>query len=139
MTYLIIMFRTIIFYIIIITICKSMRIKEFKDLNVINTLILFVVISLAYTSIKEYNKSLLFFILPIISLILIDTFSKYIKSKIKKTIIINKGKINFKEMTKHYNLKILLQELHKNNIKTIEEVEYAILNPTGTLSIISKK
>jgi len=138
MTYLIIIFRSLIFYIIISFINKYIKIKETKDLNIKNIIILFVITILALTSIKEYNKPLITFILPIASIILLDMFYQYITNKIKKPIIINKGKINFKELIKHYNLKTLLLELHKNNIRTIEEVDYAILNPYGTLSIIAQ-
>ena len=51
-------------------------------------------------------------------------------------LIIDKGIINFKEMVKErYTLNDLLLELRKKNIKNLADVEYAILENNGSLSI----
>ena len=133
MTYVIILFRTIIAYMIIKLISKYVNIKKLSISNIITILIITTLISM---SIKEYNQPLLHFIVPIILIIILNLDTKYLKKKFKNVIIIHKGKLNFKEMIKSsYNLTSLLIELKKNNIKEIEEVEYAILKPSGSLLI----
>ena len=53
--------------------------------------------------------------------------------------IINRGKINFKEMLRQrYNLDDLLVELRSKGIKSIEEVDYAILEISSRLSVFTK-
>ena len=55
------------------------------------------------------------------------------------SVIIEKGKINFKEMKRQrYNIDDLLTQLRGNSIKSIEEVDYAILETSGKLSIFLK-
>ena len=58
----------------------------------------------------------------------------------KPSVIISKGKINFKEMKKlRYNLDDLLMQLRVNSIKSIEEVDYAVLESNGKLSIFKRQ
>ena len=63
-----------------------------------------------------------------------DSFREVIDGK--ASVIINRGKINFEEMLKQrYNLDDLLTQLRAKSIKSIEEVDYAILETSGKLSI----
>ena len=56
------------------------------------------------------------------------------------SIIINRGKINFSEMVRQrYNLDDLLTQLRTQQIRSIEEVDYAILESSGTLSVFKKR
>ena len=58
----------------------------------------------------------------------------------KQSVIINKGKVNFKEMKRlRYNLDDLLMQLRINSIKSIEEVDYAVLESNGKLSIFKRQ
>ena len=54
----------------------------------------------------------------------------------KPSLIISSGKINYKEMVKsRYSIDDLLFQLRQYSIKSIEEIEYAVLEPNGKLSI----
>lgn len=100
-------------------------------------------------SIENYNKSMLISIIPILVLVLLQIFLSHISMKSPKirnlldgkpSVIIEKGKINFKEMkNQRYNLDDLLTQLRGNSIKSIEEVDYAILETSGKLSIFKKQ
>ena len=58
----------------------------------------------------------------------------------KPSIIIEQGIINLKEMKKQrYNLDDLLIQLRSQSIKSLQEVDYAILENNGKLSIFKKK
>ncbi len=55
------------------------------------------------------------------------------------SIIIDRGTVNFQEMVKQrYNLDDLLSQLREKGIKSIEEVDYAILETSGKLSVFKK-
>ena len=57
----------------------------------------------------------------------------------KPAVIIKNGKINFKEMSiQKYNLNDLLMQLRINGVRSLEEIEYAILENSGQLSIFKK-
>ena len=54
----------------------------------------------------------------------------------KESVIIYKGKVNIEEMKKLcYNFDDLISQLRQKNIRCIEEVEYAILENSGKLSV----
>ena len=55
------------------------------------------------------------------------------------SVIINGGLINYKEMVKQrYNMEDLLTQLREKGIRSIEEVDYAILETSGNLSVFKK-
>lgn len=57
----------------------------------------------------------------------------------KPSLIINKGKLNVKEMLRQrYTLDDLLLQLRQNSISNIKDVNYAILENNGKLSIFKK-
>ena len=99
-------------------------------------------------SIENYEKSLLVSLLPIIVLVVIQVVLAKVSlhnSTIRKvldgepSVIIDHGKVNFSEMKKQrYNLDDLLTQLRVNSIKSIDEVDYAILETSGKLSIFEK-
>jgi uncharacterized membrane protein YcaP (DUF421 family) len=54
----------------------------------------------------------------------------------KPSVIINKGKLNIKEMIKQrYSMDDLLLQLRSNSIANIKDVNYAVLENNGKLSI----
>lgn len=58
----------------------------------------------------------------------------------RPSVIINNGKIQIKEMIKQrYNLDDLLTQLRQQNFKSISEVDYAILETSGVLSVFKKE
>ena len=55
-------------------------------------------------------------------------------------ILINKGKIDEKEMKKQrYNFDDLLLQLREKNVRNIADVEFAILETSGKLSVFEKE
>ena len=84
-------------------------------------------------------------LLPMIVLVLLEVILGYLSVKSRKinklfggkpTIIISKGKIVYKNLiNQRYSLDDLLLELRKKSISSIEDVEYALLETNGELSI----
>jgi len=57
----------------------------------------------------------------------------------KPSLIIKEGQVDEHEMKKQrYNFDDLLTQLRENNIRSLNEVEFGILETTGKLSIIKK-
>ena len=106
------------------------------------------VVNIVAMGIENYDDNLLMTILPvfllsIMQIILSKIAFKYEMVRVfidgEPSVIINRGKVNFNEMLKQrYNLDDLLMELRSNEIKSIEEVDYAILEVSGRLSIFRK-
>ncbi len=103
---------------------------------------------LAAISIERYDSSVFLMLLPIGVLVILQIVLAKISLKSDKvrsmldgdaSVIIDNGKVNFKEMIKQrYNLEDLLTQLRARNVKSIEEVEYAILETSGKLSVFTK-
>ena len=99
-------------------------------------------------SIENYKQSILMSLIPVLSLAIIQIVLSYISIKNKKirdildgnpSVIIENGKVNFKEMKKQrYNIEDLLMQLRDNSIKSISEIDYAVLETNGKLSIFKK-
>lgn len=140
-----VIFRTIFFYIFILIIYRLMGKREIGQLSIQDLVVSILIAEMVAISIENYKDPLLFTILPILALVLLEIFAAFISMKYnrfrsiiegKPVLIINKGIINFKEMVKQrYTLDDLLLELRTNGIKSVEEVEYAVLENNGKLSI----
>ena len=148
MKYLIVSYRSILFYIMIIFVYKIMGKREIGELSIVDLIVSLFIAEFVAISVENYKESIFMSIIPIIIIVLLQIMSSRIslKSKVtrdilegKQSVIINRGKINFKEMLKQrYNIDDLLVQLRTQSIKSIEEVDYAILEVNGKLSIFKK-
>lgn len=148
MDYFIVVYRTLLFYIIITIIYRFMGKREVGQLGIIDLIVSILIAELAAMSIDNREESVFLSILPIFLLVFIQIILSKISIKSPKfrnmvdgipSIIISNGKINFKEMVRQrYNLDDLLTQLREKKIKTIEDVDFAILENNGNLSVFSK-
>lgn len=148
MDILIVLFRTLLFYVIIAFVYRFMGKREVGELSIMDLIVSILIAELAAIAIDKYKTNLLITIIPIIALVIVQIVvakislkSPEIREKIEgiPSVIINRGKLNFKEMLKQrYNLDDLLTQLREKSIKSIEEVDYAILETSGKLSVFLK-
>lgn len=148
MEILTVVFRTLLFYIIIAFVYRFMGKREIGELSIMDLIVSILIAELAAMSIDKYKDSIFITIIPIIALVIVQIIVAKISLKNAKTremiegepsIIINRGKVNFEEMLKQrYNLDDLLTQLREKSIKSIEEVDYAILETSGKLSVFTK-
>ena len=137
--------RTIFFYIFIVIIYRIMGKREVGQLNIVDLVVTLLIAELAVISIENYDKSLMYSIIPITILVLLECILSYLSLKKPKfrilldgnpSVIIKNGKINYNEMLKQrYNLDDLLVQLRDKGYRSIEEIEYAVLEGSGTLSV----
>mgnify|MGYP000061485700 FL=1 len=145
MDYINIFLRTIFFYFFILIIYRIMGKREVGQLGIIDLIVSILIAELAVMTIEELSNDLFYSIVPILTLTLLQTILAYLSLKKPKfrmiidgnpSLIIKKGKVNFKEMThQKYNLDDLLVQLREKGYKSLEEIEYAILENNGTLSV----
>ena len=148
MDILIVLFRTLLFYFIIALVYRFMGKREVGELSIMDLIVSILIAELAAIAIDKYKSNLLITIIPIMSLVIVQIIiakislkSSNVREKIegKPSIIINRGKINFEEMLKQrYNLDDLLTQLREKGIRSIEKVDYAILETSGKLSVFEK-
>ncbi len=147
--YITILFRTALLYFLIIICFRIMGKKEVGELSVVDLIVTILIAELAAICIENYNKSILISLVPMISIVVLQVLLSYISLKNNKirnvldgkpSVIIKKGKVIFSEMKKlRYTLDDLISQLRDKGVKSIEEVDYAILENSGTLSVFQKE
>lgn len=145
MDYIIVVYRTLLFYIIITLIYRFMGKREIGQLGVVDLIVSILIAELAAISIDNRSESVFLSIVPIVILVLIEIGVAYISLKVPKirnmfdgepSVIIDSGIINFKEMIKQrYNLEDLMTQLREAGVRNIEKVDYAVLETNGKLSV----
>ena len=148
MDYLLILLKTLFFYFAIVIFYRFMGKREVGELSIIDLIVSILIAELAAISIEKYDSSVFLMLLPATLLVILQILIAKISLKSDKvrslldgeaSIIIDNGKVNFKEMIKQrYNLEDLLTQLRAKEVKSIEEVEYAILETSGKLSVFTK-
>ena len=143
-----ILFRAVFFYFMIVFAYKFMGKRELGELSLVDFVISTILSQIIAISIENYKEPLLFTLAPLIVLVLLQVFLAYLSLKNKKirtfldgteSLIINKGKLNKNEMKKQrYSLDDLLSQLRDKDIRTIDEVDYAVLETGGKLSVFKK-
>lgn len=141
--------RTLFFYFVIVLAYRIMGKREVGQLGIIDLIVSILIAELVALGIEKTNSSILLTLLPIIVLVLLELVLGYIsvKSRVfiklfggKPTVIIKDGKLIYKNLVnQRYSLDDLLLELRKREIASIEDVEYAILETNGDLSIFKYK
>lgn len=139
------LFRTVFFYFFVVVAYRIMGKREISQLQVVDLIVSLLMAELIAISIENIDEPIYLAIFPIIALVILEVvLGKFsIKSKKfnelmagKPSLLIVNGKLNFKELVKNrYTLNDLLLELRQNSIKSISEVEYAVLEPNGKLSV----
>jgi len=139
----IVMIRTVFFYFFIFLIYRIMGKRELGQLSIIDLIVSLLIAELTIISIENYKESILYSLVPIVILVLLQCILSYIGLKKPKfrifldgnpSVIIKNGKINYNEMLKQrYNLDDLLVQLRDKGYRSIEEVEYAILESNGNI------
>ena len=142
-------YRTLFFYLLVVVSYKIMGKREVGELSVFDFIVSMLVSQLIAVSIENYKESIWFVIIPLITLVLLQVIIAKISlnnNKFrdiidgKQSVIIANGKLNFSEMIKQkYNLDDLLLQLREKQIRSIEEVDYAILENNGKLSVFIKQ
>ncbi len=145
MDLVIVIIRTIFFYLFVLIIFRIMGKREVGKLSIQDLVVSLLMAELVAISIENYKDSMLFAIIPIIILIFFEISAGYLSLKFNKfrnlidgkpSLLINKGIINYKEMLKQrYSLDDLLLELRNSGIKNLKDVEYAVLENNGKLNI----
>lgn len=142
-------FRTVLFYIIILLALRIMGKREVGELGVIDVVVFIIMAEVAAFALDSTDEKLMEAIVPIVVLLLIQLITSYVSLKSKKfrdivdgdpSVLIRHGEIIEEEMRRQrYNLDDLFQQLREEKIGSIREVTFAFLEPSGNLSVFTKQ
>lgn len=141
-------FRTILMYFIVYGAIRVMGKREIGKLSMFDLVVSIMLAEMAAFVIEDTGKPLFHGIVPMLTVLVMQIVMAYMSLKSrglrlmidgKPVVLISKGTLNRDEMRKQrYNLDDLLLQLREQNIDSIGEVEYAILETTGKLTVFPK-
>ena len=145
---LITFFRSIVLYIIVLIVMRLMGKREIGQLQPFELAISIMIADLATIPMTEIGIPIFNGIIPILGLLLMHLIISIINLKSlkgreiicgKPTILIYRGKIDEKALKKErFTINELQEKLRGNNIVNLGDVEYAILETSGEVTIIQK-
>jgi len=145
---LIIFIRTILLYIVILFAMRIMGKREIGQLQPFELAIVLIIADLASIPMQNIGAPILDGIIPIMTISILQIFLSFLTLKSEKfnraisgtsTILIENGKLVEKNMREQkYNISELLEQLRLKDVVNVSDVEYAILETNGQISIINK-
>ena len=140
--------RSIILYVIVLVVMRLMGKREIGQLQPFELAIAIMIADLASVPMSEVGIPIINGIIPILSLLVMHLIISFINLKSikmrqlicgKPSILIYRGKINERVLIKErFTINELQERLRANNINNLADVEYAILETSGQVSIIQK-
>ncbi len=145
---IIVFIRTLILYLVVLFTLRLMGKSELSKMSTFQMVVLFMIAELAFIPIDEPSSSLINGVMAIFTLLFLQVLLSYISIKNEKfknfingkpSVIIDKGTINVKEMQRlRITINDLFEQLRLGNCPSISDVEYAVMESNGELSIIAK-
>ena len=137
--------RTLIIYALMLIAIRIMGKRQIGELEISELVITFLLSELAVLPISNKNAPLSHAVIPILLLLSLEVIFSFALSKSallrkimigKPSIIINKGKVDSKELSKlRISMAELMSELRLKGAASLSEVEYAIIEDNGQLSV----
>ena len=144
-----VIYRTTLFYIVLLIVFKLMGKREIGQLTLLDLVVSVLMAEIAAMAIDNLERPIHEVLLAIGLLGILQFTSAFITLRYKKirefvdgkpSILIHQGRINIHEMRKQrYTFDDLMLQLRANNISSVFEVEYAILESNGQLSSFKRQ
>ena len=145
---LIVAIRTLILYAAVLFAVSMMGKSELSKMSPFQMVVLFMIAELAAIPIDSTSASLVNGVMAIFTLMFLQIMISFLSTKFewfknfvtdKPSVLIEKGRINIKELKK---LRItntdLMEQLRLENCPSLADVEYAIMESNGQLTVIPK-
>ena len=149
MELLTIFLRTILVYFVVFLAMRLMGKREIGKLSVFDLVNSIMIAELAVLIVEDTSRNMLEGFVPMATLVAIQIILAYLtlkNSKLRKTFdglpssIMEHGRINDKEMKKlRYSIDDLLFQLRENKVPNPADVEFALLETTGKLTVTDKE
>ena len=143
-----IIYKTILCYFFILFCLKIMGKREIGEISAFDIVVFFIISELFSLSLNEPEHLILRSIIPVSIIVLLQLVTALISLYVpkfrslmegKKSYLIYKGVIQQNEMKRQrYTIEDLMAQLRMKEIQTPQDVEYAILENNGELTIIKK-
>lgn len=144
----IVFIRAVILYMLLIFSVRFMGKHQIGELQPSELAITILISNIATLPVEDTSLPLLTGIIPILTLASLDVIMSWLGIKSKRlrnitcgkpVVIINNGRIDQKKMKEiRFTVDDLTEALHSQNIFDISEVQFAVVETTGTVSVYQK-
>lgn len=140
--------RTVLFYFVVLIMVRLMGKREVGQLSPFDLVVSIMIAEAAVFAIEDPTLSVWHGVIPILTLAFLQVLISLICLKYptiqalfngRPSVVIEKGRINQKNMRRaRYTLHELMEQLRLQGTPAISDVEYAILEMSGQLSVLPK-
>lgn len=143
-----ILIRTLIIYIVLILIMRLMGKRQIGELEVTDLVTTLLISEIASLPITNQEIPLAYAVIPMLMLLILEVFSSMVLIRFPKlksivsarpTVIINRGLLDQRALRDlRISLDELMSEIRQSGVTDLSEVEYAILEKNGKLTVLPK-
>lgn len=140
--------RTLVVFLLVVVALRLMGKRQIGKLQPYELVIIILIADLASIPMDDISIPLLSGVIPILTLVFIEVTISYFALKSERvrglicstpSILIKNGKIVEEELTRlRYNINDLLEQLRVKNVPNIADVEFAIMETSGEITVIPK-
>lgn len=145
---MVVFIRTLVLYTVVVAVMRIMGKRQIGELQPFELVIAIMLSELAAVPMQDTGIPLIHGLIPILTLMFLEIFLSYVTLKSRKfrklvcgtaSILIQHGQVMEEELrSQRFNLDDLMEELRLSGHLNISDIEYAILENSGKLSIIPK-
>lgn len=145
---LIVAIRTFVLYIALLFTIRLMGKSELSKMSPFQLTVIFMIAELAAIPLDSIDASLINGLIAIFMLTFLQILISFLCMKVewikdflsgKPTVIIKKGELNIEELRKQrISITDLMEQLRIKDCPSIEDVDYAIIETNGELSVVKK-
>lgn len=140
--------RSLLFFAVLLILVRLMGKREVSSLTPMDLVVFLMVADAAVITIEDEKIPILAGLVPVVTLAAVQILLSWamLKSRTLRrflggvpSVVIRQGIVQMDELRRQrMNLDELLSHLRLQNISRVEDVEYAVLEPSGRLSVIPK-
>ncbi len=140
--------RTLVLFLVVIVAIRIMGKRQVGKLQPYELVIIVLIAELASIPMENIGIPLLSGVIPILTLLFIEVAISYFSLKSERmrglvcgtpSVLIQNGKIIEEEMSRlRYNINDLLEQLRTKNFPNVVDIEFAIMETSGEISVIPK-
>ncbi|MBT9174294.1 MAG: hypothetical protein DDT21_02707 [Syntrophomonadaceae bacterium] len=141
-------YRTAILYLAVLLSVRIMGKREVGQLSAFDLVVAIMIAELGALAIEQVDMPMYLGLVPIAALVVLEISLSFLSMKShtirgivdgSPSIVIANGKIIEKELRKlRYNMSDLLGQLREKDVNNIADVQYAVLETSGELSVLLK-
>ncbi len=144
-----ILLRTVLVYVLLVATMRLMGKRQLGELEVSELVTTLLVSEIASLPIVDKNIPLAYALIPLVTVLSLEVALSMVLIKFPKlkslasarpSVLIRHGKLDQKEMQRiRISIDELISEVRQAGISSLEDVDYAILEQNGKISILARK